>query len=184
MTANDHLGHDVDGSGDFGRPAGSSFTADGLSDLLVGTNGGGRAFLFMGAPTGYPATPTVTFTGAFSGFGSAIVTPATSTATDCRHRHHVDRTTPRARSTSSAERIPPRRGGRTTSWPSTLMDTQANYVISADPGLTGMSFRNLARLGNFDGVGADDLLIAFRLRPARAAMAGSSSSRAARPSHR
>jgi len=29
-----------------------------------------------------------------------------------------------------------------------------------------MSFRNLARLGNFDGSGADDLLIAFRLRTA------------------
>jgi hypothetical protein len=31
-----------------------------------------------------------------------------------------------------------------------------------------MSFRNLARLGNFDGQGADDLLIAFRLRTATA----------------
>ena len=43
-----------------------------MSDLLVGTNGGGRAYMFMGAAAGYAATPTVIFTGAFSGFGSAI----------------------------------------------------------------------------------------------------------------
>ena len=72
LAASDHIGQDLDGSGDFGRPAGSSFTGDGMSDLLVGTNSGSRAYLFMGASGGYSTTPTVTFTGAFSGFGSAI----------------------------------------------------------------------------------------------------------------
>jgi len=44
-----------------------------------------------------------------------------------------------------------------------LTDAQANYTISTDASFMGISFRNLARLGNFDGAGADDLLVVYRL---------------------
>jgi hypothetical protein len=166
LAAGDHIGQDVDGSGDFGRPAGSSFTADGMSDLLVGTNNGGRAYLFMGASAGYPATPTVTFTGAATGFGSAIVDAGDidgDTLDDIAITATNDGT---GKVYIYSRKNPPVSWGTTTAWPSTLTDAQANYVIAADATLTGMSFRNLAHMGNFDGAGSDDLLIAFRLRVA------------------
>jgi hypothetical protein len=168
LAASDHIGQDVDGAGDFGRPAGSSFTGDGMSDLLVGSNGSGRAYLFMGASGGYAATPTVTFTGAATGFGMAVADAgdldgdtlddiAITAANDGNGKVYI-----------FSRKNPPASWGTTNAWPAALTDTQANYVISADSTLTGMSFRNLARLGNFDGAGADDLLIAFRLRTATA----------------
>jgi hypothetical protein len=157
------MGHDIDGSGDFGRPAGAAFTGDGLSDLLVGSNGATHAYMFLGTSTGYAATPTVTFTSEVSGFGSAIANAgdidgdglddiAISSISDGAGKVFI-----------YSRKNPPASWGTTTSWPAALMDTQANYVISVDAAFTGMSFRNLARLGNFDGAGSDDLLIAFRL---------------------
>jgi hypothetical protein len=160
------MGHDIDGSGDFGQPAGASFTRDGLSDLLVGSNGATHAYLFLGTSGGYATTPTVTFTGAVSGFGSAIVNAgdidgdglddiAISSISDGAGKVFI-----------YSRKSPPSSWGTTTSWPATLLDTQANYVISVNPAFTGMSFRNLARLGDFDGSGSDDLLVAFRLHAA------------------
>jgi hypothetical protein len=166
LAAGDHIGQDIDGSGDFGRPAGSSFTADGMSDLLVGTNLGGRAYLFMGASGGYPPTPTVTFTGVATGFGSAIVNAGDidgDTLDDIAITATNDGT---GKVYIYSRKTPPVSWGTTGAWPSTLTDAQANYVIAADATLTGLSFRSLARLGNFDGSGSDDLLIAFRLRAA------------------
>ena len=164
MTAADHIGQDVDGSGDFGRATGSSFTGDGMSDLLVGTNGGSRAYLYMGATGGYPATPTVTFTGAFSGFGQAIVNAGDIDGDGLEDIAIASTNDGTGKVFIFSRKNPPGSWGTATSWPATLADTQANYVISADAALTGLSFRSLARLGNFDGTGSDDLLIAFRLR--------------------
>ena len=166
MAATDHMGHDVDGSGDFGRPAGAGFTADGMSDLLVGSNAGSRAYLFMGASTGYAATPTVTFTGATTGFGSAIANAGDIDGDGLADIAITSTNDATGKVFIYSRKTPPASWGTTTSWPATLTDAQANYVISADAGLMGMSFRNLARLGNFDGAGADDLLVAFRLRTA------------------
>jgi hypothetical protein len=118
----------------------------------------------MGASGGYASAPTVTFTGTATGFGNAVADAgdidgdglddiAITATNDGNGKVYI-----------FSRKSPPASWGSTTSWPATLMDTQANYVISADTTLTGISFRNLARLGNFDGAGADDLLIAFRLR--------------------
>jgi hypothetical protein len=164
-TTNDHIGHDVDGSGDFGRPAGTSFTGDGISDLLVGANGGGHAYMFMGGlGTGYALTPTVTFTGTATGFGDAIANAGDIDGDGLNDIAITATNDGTGKVYIYSRKNPPASWGSTTSWPAALTDAQANYVISTDPGLMGMSFRNLARLGNFDGLGADDLLVAFRLR--------------------
>jgi hypothetical protein len=168
-AAADHIGQDVDGSGDFGRPAGLSFTGDNISDLLVGTNGAGRAYLFMGSSTGYAATPTVTFTGAAAGFGQAVANAGDldGDLLDDIAIAATDDGTGKVFIYSRKSPVPAS-WGTTNSWPATLTDAQASYVISADGTLTGMSFRSLARLGNFDGQGADDLLVAFRINTAAA----------------
>ncbi len=166
MAATDHMGQDLDGSGDFGRPAG--FTADGLSDLLVGANAAGHAYLFMGSSTGYAAAPTVTFTGATTGFGDAIVNAGDLDGDGLDDIAITSTNDGNGKIFIYSRKSPPASWGSTTAWPATLTDAQANYVISTDTAFTGISFRNLARLGNFDGAGADDLLVAYRLHPGTA----------------
>src|SRR6185369_10237210 len=100
----------------------------------------------------------VTFSGTATGFGDAIA-DAGDIDGDGLDDIAITATNDGAGKVYIFSRKAPAWG---TSWPATLTDTQANYVISADASFTGMSFRNLGRLGNFDGVGADDLLIAFR----------------------
>src|SRR6185369_4512488 len=60
---------------------------------------------------------------------------------------------------------PPASWGTTTSWPATLTAAQANYVLTADMtyagGSDGIIYGGMARLGNFDGTGSDDLAIGF-----------------------
>jgi hypothetical protein len=52
--------------------------------------------------------------------------------------------------------------GRAT-WPAALSDTQADYVISTDASYAGSSFgAAMARLGDFNGDGVDDLAIGAR----------------------
>src|SRR6185295_1064759 len=97
--------------------------------LLVGANGGGHAYLFMGASTGYAATPTVTFTGATTGFGDAIVNAGDL---DGDGKIFI-----------YSRKSPPASWGSTTAWPATLTDAQANYTISTDASFMGISFRNL-----------------------------------------
>ena len=71
-----------------------------------------------------------------------------------------------------SRKTPPASWGTTNSWPSTLTDTQANYVLTADPtfagGTNSIQPAGMARLGNFDGTGSDDLAIGFALSNAKA----------------
>jgi hypothetical protein len=168
----------TDGTGDFGA-AGGSFANDRLSDLLVGTNAGQNAYLFFGRTGGYPTTADVVFTGPPAvGFGQGVVAagdidgdgltdiaisaPGTL-VTDIPAVYIFSR-----KSTSSPFKSAA--GG----WPATVDYTKASYVITADTsyGLT-LFGQIIARLGNFDGVGADDLGIsAFIYNPATGASAG------------
>ena len=55
---------------------------------------------------------------------------------------------------------PPASWGTTTSWPATLADTQATYVITADAASSGKFFGvPLAPVGNFDGSGVGSMAI-------------------------
>jgi hypothetical protein len=160
----DRMGTDLDGSGDFGQPAALSFTKDGISDLLVGGQGSNnRAFLFLGSASGYSAAPSVTFTGSVAQFGSAIADAGDVDGDGLDDIAIASRIDGTGKIYIYSRKNPPASWGTTISWPTTLTDAQANYVISSAAPLTAgsMDVRNLARLGNFDGVGADDLAIGF-----------------------
>ena len=161
----DRMGYDVDGVGDFGRPAGLSFSADGLSDLVVGAaNGEKHAYMFLGTSNGYSLTPSVTFTGSVNGFGTSV---ADAGDIDGDGLDDIAIASPADGSGKVfifSRKSPPTSWGTTNSWPAALSDTQANYVITVNATTFGagvMDFRCLARLGNFDGSGSDDLVVAL-----------------------
>jgi hypothetical protein len=166
-ASGDRMGYDVDGAGDFGRPAGLSFTADGLSDLIVGAaNGQKHAYLFFGTSDGYSTTPSVTFTGSVNGFGTSVADIgdidgdglddiAIASPADGSGKVYI-----------FSRKNPPASWGTApvTKWPAALTDADANYVITINTTTFGagvMDFRCLARLGNFDGTGADDFAVAL-----------------------
>jgi hypothetical protein len=163
----DGIGIDVDGSGDFGGGANRSFTGDGYSDLIVGGTGGVHVYVFFGSATGYSATPSITFTGTATNFGQAVLNAgdldgdglddiAISSPSDGNGRIFV-----------FSRKNPPASWGTTNTWPAALMDTQATYTLTADTtfagGANSIFRRSVARLGNFDGTGASDIAIGFRL---------------------
>ncbi|HVT09699.1 MAG TPA: fibronectin type III domain-containing protein, partial [Polyangia bacterium] len=163
-TAGDRLGRDMDGSGDFGQPAGRSFAKDGFSDLLVAGQGANKtAFIYFGSDTGYSATPSVTFTGTASQFGSAIADIGDVDGDLLDDIAIASRADGVGKVYIFSRKNPPASWGTTNSWPANLSDTQANYVITGVAPLTAgsMDVRNIARLGNFDGVGSDDFAVAF-----------------------
>jgi hypothetical protein len=162
----DGFGFDVDGSGDFGRPD-RTFAADGMSDLIVGGINGTHAYVYFGTPNGYLASPSITITGTLAGFGQAVVNAgdldgdglsdiAIASANEGGGRLYV-----------FSRKNPPASWGTTTSWPATLTSAQANYVLSIDQtfagGMNGILPGGLARLGNFDGTGSDDVAIGIVL---------------------
>jgi hypothetical protein len=165
--AGDTAGADVNGVGDFGRPAGSAFTSDGLSDLLVGSNAGTHAYLFFGTSNGYSTTPSVTFTGAVSGFGSSITDAGDIDGDGLDDIAIASPSDGNGKVFIYSRKNPPASWNTTTpitSWPAALTDLQANYVISGTAALMGkMYIRTLARAGNFDGTGFDDLAIGYPL---------------------
>jgi hypothetical protein len=165
-TGLDGSGHTVDGVGDLGRPAGLAFTPDGLSDLVMGSVGGSNAYVFFGTATGYSTTPSITIT-----VPMAVPPPAGTRFLTAAYIGDIDADGLEDFAVSSntdsrvyiySRKNPPASWGSTTSWPATLTDAQANYVITMPAGI--MSTRPLARLGNFDGMGSDDLGIGISLR--------------------
>jgi hypothetical protein len=145
LGSNERFGFAVSGDGDL--------NGDGLSDILVSTSGVGRAYLFFGSATFASTAPAVTFTGASTGFGFRAMQIG-----DIDNDGHPD-----------VAISDPLNGlkvyiykGRTT-WPMTLTDAQADYVISTDASYAGSLFGfSLARLGDFDGDNIDDLAIGAR----------------------
>src|SRR5450432_2498086 len=61
---NEQFGHSVSGDGDL--------NGDGLSDILVGTSQGGKAYLVFGSAAFAPSAPSVVFSGSTAGFGFAV----------------------------------------------------------------------------------------------------------------
>jgi hypothetical protein len=157
----DNSGFDLDGSGDLGTAASRSFTNDGLSDLIVGATAARHVYVYFGTSSGY-AAPSITITGSFNGFGRSVANVgdidgdgladiAVSSPNDNGGKVYI-----------FSRKSPPVSWGSTTNWPSTLTDTQANYVISSPATVTGViAGRGVQRLGDFDGDGIDDFSISY-----------------------
>jgi hypothetical protein len=150
---NQQFGAVVDGAADL--------NGDGISDLLVGTVNNGLAYLYLGGANFAPLAPSVSFTGANLSFGGNI--RAIGDIDD-------DGLQDLAISDQAAVRVLIYRG-RTT-WPLTLSDTQADFIITTDASWAGSAFGfSIAALGDFDGDGRDDFVIGapvFNTRVGRA----------------
>jgi hypothetical protein len=145
FAANDALGFTMDGQGDL--------NGDNLSDLLIGTFGAGKAYLYLGTATTFaPTAPSVTFSGTATTYGNCV-----SQIGDLDKDGLFDV----AISDSTGAKVYVYKGRAT--WPATLTDAQADYVIGGDATYTGSALGSaLARLGDFTGDGVDDLAIGAR----------------------
>jgi hypothetical protein len=144
-ASNDAFGWAINGEGDL--------NGDGLSDVVVGTFGGGKAYLYLGTATTFaPAAPNVVFTGAGTTFGGAVAQIG-----DIDHDGLPDL----AISDQTNLKVYLYKGRAT--WPATLTDAQADYVIGVDATYAASAFgASIARLGDFDADGIDDLVIGAR----------------------
>jgi hypothetical protein len=166
-TGTDGIGIDAEGTGDFGGGSTRSFTADGFSDLIVGGTGGVHVYVYFGSAGGYSTTPSITITGSVTNFGVAV---ANAGDLDGDGLDDIAIASPgdgNGKVFIFSRKNPPASWGVTNAWPATLMDTQANYTLTADTtfagGVNSIFRRAMARLGNFDGTGVSDLAIGFRL---------------------
>jgi hypothetical protein len=172
-TGTDGIGQDLDGSGDFGTAGSLSFTADGFSDLIVGADGGNHVYIYFGTAAGYVSTPSITITGTVADFGQAVVNAGDL---DGDGLADIAIASPNDGGGGTiyvfSRKNPPSSWGTTNSWPAALTDTQANYVLTVDGtfagGIGSIQPVGMARLGNFDGAGSDDLAIGFALAKANA----------------
>jgi hypothetical protein len=127
----------------------SDLNGDGLSDLLAATVSDGRAYMFLGSATFMPTAPAVTFSGANTTFGATIRAIGDIDG---------DGRTDLAISDTTGVRALVFKGRAT--WPATLTDAQADYVISTDASWAASAFGTaIAPLGDFDGDGAADFAI-------------------------
>jgi hypothetical protein len=153
---NEIFGASADGSGDV--------NGDGISDIIVGTSNASRAYLFLGSTTFAGGSPSVTFSSATDTFyGTGVAQIGDINGDGLQDIAITD-------SSISAIYI---YKGRTT-WPATLADTDADFVISTS-GLwsSASAGSSVARLGDFDGDGIDDFVIggpAYNTRVGRIAV--------------
>jgi hypothetical protein len=139
---NEEFGYALDGSGDL--------NGDGYSDVIVGTFNSGKAYLFFGSSTFAASAPSVTLSGASTGFGTGVAAIG-DIDNDGKEDFAV--------SDFAANGVVYIYKGRAT-WPLTLTDTQADYVISGDATYAASNFGvSMARLGDFNGDGIDDFAI-------------------------
>jgi hypothetical protein len=168
----DGVGLDLDGSADLGTAGSLSFAPDGFSDLVVGGLNGTHVYVFFGTASGYATTPSITITGPVNRFGQSVVNAgdldgdglndiAIASPAEGGGKVYIY-----SRKTGLAS------WGSATTWPATLNQTQASYVLTADMTFAGATRsipnRGMARVGNFDSSGSDDLAIAFDLHGATA----------------
>jgi hypothetical protein len=143
---NQFFGATIDGSADV--------NGDGLSDLAVGTTTDTHAYLYLGAAGFAPTAPSVTFTGATSGFGAAV-----RFIGDIDHDGRQDL----AIADQGNNRVLIYRGRAT--WPAAMTDavgtaTGPDFAITADATWAGTAFGlTMAPLGDFDNDGTDDFVI-------------------------
>ena len=112
---NEQFGFSVSADGDV--------DGDGLSDILVGTAVSGRAYLFLGSSTFSAGPPAVVFSGASIGYGFTV---AQIGDIDNDGLPDIAIGNP----INSGRKVYVYKGRRT--WPATLTDAQADYVISTD----------------------------------------------------
>jgi hypothetical protein len=164
--ATDGIGTDVAGWGDFGS-SNRGFGADGFSDLIVGNTGGSHVYIYFGSASGYSNTPSVTITGTVANFGQALTDAGDIDGDGLDDIAIVSPSDANGKVFIFSRKNPPASWGSTTTWPATLMDTQANYTLTVDPTFAGatnpIARRAISPLGNFDGTGSDDLAIGVRI---------------------
>jgi hypothetical protein len=144
FAAGDNFGFGIDGQGDL--------NGDGISDLLVGTAGGGKAYIYFGtSPMFAPTAPSVTFSAtASTNFGFGVAQIGDIDGDGIPDIAISDPTT--------AVKIYIYKGR--TAWPTALTEADANYVISTDASYAGSQFGQvMARLGDFDGDGVNDFAL-------------------------
>jgi hypothetical protein len=168
----DGIGEDMDGSGDFGSASDLGFTPDGFSDLIVGGSGGMNVYVYFGTSSGYASTPSITITGTTANFGQAVVNAGDL---DGDGLNDIAIASPNEGGGGTvyifSRKNPPASWGTTNSWPPMLTGSQANYIFTADATYAGgtgsIQPAGMARLGNFDGSGADDLAIGFAIHDSK-----------------
>lgn len=146
--ASEQFGRALDGSADL--------NGDGFADLVVGAGNGSEVAIYFGAEAGYAQTPSVRIT-APAGFQFGL---AVEVVGDIDGDGRLDLAIGAPQDGDGAVYV---FRGRD-SWPATLPYTRADYVItvnaSEDPGFSGGLFGgSLARVGDYDGDGADDFAI-------------------------
>ena len=144
FAASDNFGFGINGEGDL--------NGDGLSDLLVGTFGGSKAYLYLGtSPMFAPTAPSVTFSSATStDFGIGVAQIGDIDGDGLPDVAVADPNT--------AVKVYIYKGRAT--WPATLTDAQADYTISGDASYVGSSLgQSMARVGDFNGDGVNDFAI-------------------------
>jgi hypothetical protein len=147
---NQSFGASLDGSGDV--------NGDGFSDLLVGTSNDNHAYLFFGGSTFAPTAPAVTFTGTNVGFGATVRQIGDIDGDGMPDIAIADRPTGLQVFIYK---------GRVT-WPMTLTDAQADYVITTDATYAVSQFGTaMDGLGDFNGDGVADFAISAPLYNSR-----------------
>jgi hypothetical protein len=139
---NEVFGASSDGSGDV--------NGDQISDILVGTSSSSRAYLFLGSTNFAGGAPSVTFSSATDTlFGTGVAQIGDIDGDGLQDIAIADASIPAIYIYK----------GRTT-WPMTLTDLQADYVISSTGNwITASPGASMARLGDFNGDGIDDFVI-------------------------
>jgi hypothetical protein len=137
----------------FSMSGGGDLNGDGLSDVLVGTSGGGKAYLFFGSTTFATVAPSVVFSGSGANFGYAVAQLGDIDGDGLPDLAISD--------PFSNVKVYIYKGRAT--WPMTLTDAQADYVIGGDAtyATSGLGAA-LAQLGDFTGDGINDFAIGAR----------------------
>lgn len=145
---NEELGYALDGSGDL--------NGDGKSDIIAGTFEGHAAYLYFGTtPNFAPTAASVVFSGTSPGFGNGVAAIGDIDKDGFEDLAIADFDALNVASTGKIYIYK----GRTT-WPATLTDAQANYVITPDATYAATNFGlSITRLGDFDGNGVDDFAV-------------------------
>jgi len=141
-TGQEMFGYVVDGS--------TSLDGDAYSDLVVGSFSSQTVYIYMGSATGYASTPTSKVVGSTIGFGSSAMIVG-----DIDSDGLPDLAIGSPNEGNGSVYIFKGRHP----WPSSLQQSNADYVVQASTAFVGANGFSLARVGDFNGDGVDDMAI-------------------------